>query len=108
MLEIHNHIKKNADINLTGGTFYFKGEDVEKEKPTLLFATNLKTDRPIIVLNPGVDVTLILQETHERIDREVQLSPANEAVSRLQERRSTSMGEQRGTGDDVSDINMMT
>ena len=37
LLEIHNHIKKNSDILLIAGTFYFKLDDAEK--PVLLFAT---------------------------------------------------------------------
>ena len=59
IVEIHQHIKKNADIQLTAGTFYFKADDLEK--PVLVFATQLKTDRPILVLNPNIDVALILQ-----------------------------------------------
>lgn len=69
MMEIYSHVKKNADITLTAGTFYFKGEDTES--PTLLFATNLKTDRPILVLNPNVYVALILHEASTRRRREV-------------------------------------
>lgn len=37
MSEIYNHIKKNSDITITGGTFYFKLDDAEK--PVLIFAT---------------------------------------------------------------------
>ena len=61
LLEIHQHIKKNADVNLTAGTFYFKADD--REKPVLMFASKLKTDRPILVLNSNIQVALLLQET---------------------------------------------
>ena len=36
MLELHNHIKKNSDILVTGGFFYFKFDN--KDRPFLLFA----------------------------------------------------------------------
>ena len=52
VLEIHQHIKKNADVNLTGGTFFFKADD--RDKPVLFFASQLKTDRPILVLNTNI------------------------------------------------------
>ena len=37
LVEIHNHIKKNAEISVTSGTFYFKADDFEK--PVLMLAT---------------------------------------------------------------------
>lgn len=55
LLEIHGHIKKNSDIMVTGGNFYFKLDPtVNDEKPTLLFATQIKTERPILILNPSI------------------------------------------------------
>ena len=38
LLEIHNHVKKNSDIAITSGTFYFKIDD-SGDKPVLIFAT---------------------------------------------------------------------
>ncbi len=38
LLEIHNHVKKNSDIVITSGTFYFKIDD-SGDKPVLIFAT---------------------------------------------------------------------
>ena len=105
VVEMHNHIKKNADISLVSGTFYFKGE--ESERPTLLFASNLKTDRPIIVLNPSIPVTLILQENFAMPpSRAVQLSPAGEAISRLEERRSVSQNKNQFGCDEQNDSDM--
>ena len=56
MLEIHNHIKKNSDILVTGGTFFFKFDT--KDRPFLVFATKIKTERPIPILNAKVNFAL--------------------------------------------------
>ena len=56
MLELHNHIKKNSDIVVTGGIFYFKFDT--KERPFLIFAHQIKTERPIMILNSKIDFAL--------------------------------------------------
>ena len=61
MLEIHNHIKKSSDVLVTGGNFYFKLND--SERPILLLATQIKTERPILVLNASINVALVATET---------------------------------------------
>jgi len=58
--EIHAHIKKNSGINLTAGTFFYKCDD--SERPVLLFATQLKTERPILVLNPHCNFAITMEE----------------------------------------------
>ena len=56
MWEIQAHIKKNSDITLTAGNFFFKIDEVDR--PVLLFATQIKTERPILVLNSSVNMAL--------------------------------------------------
>ena len=60
LLEIHNHVKKNSDIIVTGGNFHFKLDS--DDKPVLVFASSIKTERPIIVLNSAINVALCLTE----------------------------------------------
>lgn len=60
MVEIHNHIKKNSDILVTGGNFYFKLD--EMERPVLLLATQIKTERPILILNASINMALVSSE----------------------------------------------
>lgn len=60
MIEIHNHIKKNSDVFVTGGNFYFKLD--AKEKPVLLLATKIRTERPILILNSTINLAIVSQE----------------------------------------------
>ena len=60
MAEIAGHIKKNSDITVSGGTFYFKFDDAEK--PVLLFAAQIKTERPILILNSAVNLAIVMTE----------------------------------------------
>ena len=43
LFEIQKHIKKNSDLNLMAGKFYFKADDdgelMNREKPVLIFAS---------------------------------------------------------------------
>ena len=55
-LELHNHIKKNSDIVVNGGTFFFKFDT--KDRPFLVFAAKIKTERPIPILNANVNFAL--------------------------------------------------
>ena len=60
MIEIHNHIRKNSDVLVTGGNFYFKLN--ESERPILLLATQIRTERPILVLNASISFALVSTE----------------------------------------------
>ena len=60
------------------GTFFFKVDD--REKPVLMFANSLKTDRPILVLNSNVRVALIVQEMRITSD-----SLSNVALMRIKQ-----------------------
>ena len=95
LVEIHQHIKKNAEISVTSGTFYFKADDLEK--PVLLFATQLKTDRPILVLNSTINVALVLTESSIPT-LESELAQAAKAYNQLREKRSQSRDEETKIG----------
>ena len=49
MWQVHNHIKHTSDLVVQGGQFFFKIDS--NERPNLLFATSIRTDRPIRQLN---------------------------------------------------------
>ena len=58
MYEIYTHIKKNSDINVISGNFFFKIDD--DEPPVLLFAMQIKTERPILILNSSINMALCM------------------------------------------------
>ena len=49
ILQIVSHLKKGSDITLTRGSFFFKFN--ESDQPVLTLATELKTERPIMLLS---------------------------------------------------------
>jgi len=49
MWQIHNHVKRNSETQIIGGQFFFKIDYADRV--TFLFATCIKTDRPVRVLN---------------------------------------------------------
>ena len=57
--QIHNHAKANSDVKLQSGMFFFKF-DLDDE-PVLLYAMQLKTERPIMALNGSIPMTLKLK-----------------------------------------------
>ena len=51
--------KKKPDNRLLAGSFYFKVDESDpRVKPVLIFATQLKTQRPATVLNSAMQMTL--------------------------------------------------
>jgi len=56
MWQIYNHVKRNSDIQIISGNFFFKVDD--KDRVCLLFATSLLTDQHVPVLNGSGQVTL--------------------------------------------------
>ena len=75
--QIQAHLKKNGDLSLLGGTFFFKA--YEKKLPVLIFASQLRTERPNLILNSNTTVALILQDTVME-SHDTQLQTSNIAV----------------------------
>ena len=66
--EIVAHLKRQSEITLLSGTFFFKmqEEGARKSRPTLIFVTQLKTERPLMILNPNE--TLVIEPHHHLIE----------------------------------------
>ena len=57
MREIYAHFKKSQE-NIQSGNFYFKLD----EQPILIFATQIKTERPKLLLNFKADFSIIIND----------------------------------------------
>ena len=82
MLELHNHVKKNSEIAVTGGNFYFKFDT--KDRPFLLFGTQIKTERPIPILNSKLNFVLV-PGVHHIIERRDPKKPKRNNVRQAQQ-----------------------
>lgn len=56
MWQIYNHIKRNSDIQIIGGQFFFKFN--EHDQACLIFATCIKTDKAATILNGNLHIGL--------------------------------------------------
>ena len=63
ILQIVSHLKKSSEITLTKGSFFFKFN--ESDQPVLILATELKTERPIMLLSNSMNTKLCLREPED-------------------------------------------
>ena len=68
MDQIHSHTKKSSENAVVGGNFFFK--ITNQAKPVLLFASQIKTERPSFVLNPLLKMAICFKGTLESKDQE--------------------------------------
>ena len=60
LAEIHQHVRRNQDTGIMSGNFYFKL--TPDNQLVLLLATQIKTERPLIVLNSNLKMNICLQQ----------------------------------------------
>lgn len=64
--EIHTHVKKNQDNSIMAGNFFFKiapaSSGNQQHQLVLIFATQIKAERPLIILNSSIKMTICLQD----------------------------------------------
>ena len=58
MSEIHWHVRRNRDAAIMSGNFYFKL--TPELKLVLILATQIKTERPVLVLNSSLRLEIRL------------------------------------------------